>query len=98
MAGLGRRNISLPAYFSSALGFPKQFAVCLSSSTKSNGVMFFGAGPYSIIPNDLLIYTPLILNSPVYKFIGESAADYYIGVKSIRVICCPLINLETEKP
>ncbi|EEF45334.1 probable aspartic proteinase GIP2 [Ricinus communis] len=87
MAGLGRSNISLPAYFSSAIGFSKTFSICLSSSTKSNGVIVFGDGPSSIVSNDL-IYIRLILNpvgTPGYSSLGESSADYYIGVKSIRV-------------
>eukprot|EP00257_Ricinus_communis_P004197 XP_002517163.2 basic 7S globulin [Ricinus communis] len=87
LAGLGNSNISLPAQFSSAFGFPKKFAVCLSNSTKSNGLIFFGDGPYSNLPNDLT-YTPLIHN-PVStaggSYLGEASVEYFIGVKSIRI-------------
>ncbi|EEF45339.1 basic 7S globulin 2 precursor small subunit, putative [Ricinus communis] len=88
MAALGRSNISLPVYFSSAFGIPRISAVCLSSLTNSSGVIFFGDGPYSIIPSNLLIYTPLIRNpvSTAGSYVeGEPSTDYFIGVKSIRV-------------
>ncbi|KAG5560089.1 hypothetical protein RHGRI_003399 [Rhododendron griersonianum] len=92
MAGLGRTKISLPAQFSAAFSFPRKFAVCLSSSTRSSGVMFFGNGPYMLLPNTdasaSLIYTPLIVN-PVSTagsyFQGEASSDYFIGVKSINI-------------
>ncbi|KAI8566216.1 hypothetical protein RHMOL_Rhmol02G0022800 [Rhododendron molle] len=92
MASLGRTKISLPAQFSAAFSFPRKFAVCLSSSTRSSGVMFFGNGPYMLLPNTdasaSLIYTPLIVN-PVSTagsyFQGEASSDYFIGVKSINI-------------
>ncbi|KAI9196913.1 hypothetical protein LWI28_028045 [Acer negundo] len=83
MAGLGRSKISLPAQFSAAFSFPRKFAICLSSSSSENGVVFFGDGPYNFLPgtdvSKSLIYTPLILN-PV-----STSTDYFIGVKSIKV-------------
>ncbi|XP_038723893.1 probable aspartic proteinase GIP2 [Tripterygium wilfordii] len=92
IAGLGRTKMSLPSQFSAALSFDRKFAVCLSSSTRANGVVFFGDGPYVMLPNiDVsknLIYTPLILN-PVRTapgtFQDEPSADYFIGVKSIKI-------------
>ncbi|TXG71956.1 hypothetical protein EZV62_000535 [Acer yangbiense] len=92
MAGLGRSKISLPAQFSAAFKFPRKFAICLSSSSSENGVIFFGDGPYNFLPgtdvSKSLIYTPLILN-PVStassSFHGGPSTDYFIGVKSIKV-------------
>jgi len=92
MAGLGRTKVSLPTQFSAAFSFPRKFAVCLSSSTRSNGVIFFGNGPYMLLPNTdasaSLIYTPLIVN-PVStagaSFKGDASSDYFIGVKSIKI-------------
>ncbi|KAK4577492.1 hypothetical protein RGQ29_027845 [Quercus rubra] len=92
MAGLGRTKISLPYQFSSAFRFHRKFAICLSSSTTSNGVIFFGNGPYVLLPNidvsKSLIYTPLIKN-PVSTassyFKGEPSAEYFIEVKSIQI-------------
>ncbi|EEF45330.1 probable aspartic proteinase GIP2 [Ricinus communis] len=87
VAGLGRGNISLPAYFSSALGLQSKFAICLSSLTNSSGVIYFGdsIGPLS---SDFLIYTPLVRN-PVSTagayFEGQSSTDYFIAVKTLRV-------------
>ncbi|PSR92692.1 Aspartic peptidase protein [Actinidia chinensis var. chinensis] len=91
MAGLGITNLSLPAQFASAFKFPNKFAVCLSSSTNSPGVIFFGNGPYVLLPNvdvsEPLVYTPLIKNpvNTASGFLGEASADYFIGVKSIKI-------------
>ncbi|KAK8491716.1 hypothetical protein V6N13_023951 [Hibiscus sabdariffa] len=90
MAGLGRSKVSMPSLFSSAFSFPRKFAVCLGSS---NGVIFFGDGPYSFLPFNIdisksLIYTPLILN-PVStapaSFEGDPSSDYFIGVTGISI-------------
>ncbi|XP_056174908.1 probable aspartic proteinase GIP2 [Syzygium oleosum] len=92
MAGLGRSEVSLPVQFASALKFPKKFAMCLSSSSSSNGVIFFGDGPYVFLPNvevsKSLMYTPLILN-PVSTagsyFQGNPSTDYFINLTSIKI-------------
>ncbi|KAL9410527.1 hypothetical protein AB3S75_044319 [Citrus x aurantiifolia] len=93
MAGLGRTRISLPSQCSAAFSFDRKFAICLSSSSRVNGVVFFGDGPYFFLPRDIdfsksLFYTPLILN-PVSTagafFEGEPSAEYFIGVKSIKI-------------
>ncbi|QCE07583.1 hypothetical protein DEO72_LG9g2603 [Vigna unguiculata] len=93
MAGLGRTKVSFPSQFASAFSFPRKFAICLSSSTMTDGVMFFGDGPYNFgyLNEDLskvLTFTPLITN-PVStapsSFMGEPSAEYFIGVKSIRI-------------
>ncbi|GMN73160.1 hypothetical protein TIFTF001_054286, partial [Ficus carica] len=92
IAGLGRKKIGLPSQLASAFSFNRKFAVCLTSSTRSKGVIIFGNEPYVLLPNiDVsknLIYTPLILN-PVSTsgsyFKGETSADYFIGVKSIKI-------------
>ncbi|PWA61737.1 kinesin-4 [Artemisia annua] len=42
MAGLGRTVMSLPAQLSSYFKFNRKFTLCLSSSTTSSGVVFFG--------------------------------------------------------
>ncbi|XVF60420.1 hypothetical protein PTKIN_Ptkin08bG0044400 [Pterospermum kingtungense] len=93
IAGLGRTKISMSSQFAAAFSFHRKFAVCLSSSSSSNGVIFFGDGPYTFLPNNMeisksLIYTPLILNpvstSPAF-FEGEPSSDYFIGVKGIKI-------------
>ncbi|KDP40112.1 hypothetical protein JCGZ_02110 [Jatropha curcas] len=91
MAGLGRTKISLPSQFSAAFSFHRKFAICLTSSN-ANGVVFFGDGPYVLLPNidvsESLIYTPLILN-PVStasaSLEGDPSSEYFIGVKSIKI-------------
>ncbi|KAF3434873.1 hypothetical protein FNV43_RR21960 [Rhamnella rubrinervis] len=92
MAGLGRTKIGLPSQFAAAFSLKRKFAICLSSSARSNGVVFFGDGPYVFLPgitvSDSLIYTPLFIN-PVStagtSFEGEKSAEYFIGVKSIKI-------------
>ncbi|KAJ1398917.1 Xylanase inhibitor, C-terminal [Sesbania bispinosa] len=90
MAGLGRTKVSLPSQFASAFSFHRKFAICLSSSTGiEDGVIFFGDGPYNLNMDvsKVLTFTPLITNpvSTVTSSSGEPSAEYFIGVKSIRV-------------
>ncbi|MFQ6644861.1 hypothetical protein Gotur_020198 [Gossypium turneri] len=97
MAGLGRTKISMPSQFAAAFSFPRKFAVCLSSSSGSNGVVIFGDGPYNLLPDidvsKSLMYTPLILN-PVStssaSFQGDPSADYFIGVNGITINTKPV--------
>ncbi|XP_015867269.3 probable aspartic proteinase GIP2 isoform X1 [Ziziphus jujuba] len=92
MAGLGRTKIGLPYQFAAAFSLKRKFAICLSSSTRSKGVIFFGDGPFAFLPNiDLsksLTYTPLLIN-PIstggFLYPGKKSADYFIGVKSIKI-------------
>ncbi|KAK7344050.1 hypothetical protein VNO77_13278 [Canavalia gladiata] len=90
MAGLGRTKVSLPSQFSSAFSFPRKFGICLSSSTMTDGVLFFGDGPYNLNMDvsKVLTFTPLLTN-PVSTapsaFLGEPSVEYFIGVKSILV-------------
>jgi hypothetical protein len=87
MVGLGRTKVSFPSQFSSAFSFKNKFAICLGTS---NGVLFFGDGPYllNFDESKVLIFTPLITN-PVStapsSFLGEKSVEYFIGVKSIKV-------------
>lgn len=97
MAGLGRTKIALPSQFAAAFSFRRKFAICLSSSSSSNGVVFFGDGPYSFLPgidvSQSLTYTPLFINpvSTASAFTsGEPSAEYFIGVKSIRIDDTPV--------
>ncbi|XP_050208042.1 probable aspartic proteinase GIP2 [Mercurialis annua] len=88
VAGLGRTNMSLPAYITSHFGFQRKFAMCLSSLTNTSGVLYFGDGPYASIPSDSLTYTPLIRNPPSVGGVsseGEASSDYFIQLKTIRV-------------
>ncbi|XP_044502090.1 probable aspartic proteinase GIP2 [Mangifera indica] len=92
VAGLGRSKIGLPSQFAATFSFDRKFAICLSSSSSSNGVIFFGDGPYVFLPNidvsKSLTYTPLYIN-PVSTatgyFLGDPSVEYFIGVTSIKV-------------
>ncbi|KAL8100258.1 hypothetical protein AgCh_032489 [Apium graveolens] len=93
MAGFGRTKISFPAQLASALNLNTRFGLCLSSSTTSNqsGVVIFGDGPYNLNGNisSLLRYTSLITNKvgtgEEQIIRGEGLAEYFIGVKSIKI-------------
>ncbi|TMW94845.1 hypothetical protein EJD97_009710 [Solanum chilense] len=88
--GLGRHQIALPSQLAQIFSFTRKFTVCLSSSTQSSGVIFFGDGmmlPKVDVSKDL-IFTPLITNpfgTGSVPFLNEPSSEYYIGVKSIRV-------------
>lgn len=92
MASLGRSRISLPSQLATAFSFRRKFALCLSSSTSSNGAIFIGNGPYVMLPgtdvSKSLTYTPLILNPVRWfgrGFVRQPSPEYFIGVKSIKV-------------
>ncbi|RVW53291.1 Basic 7S globulin [Vitis vinifera] len=91
---LGHGRIGLPTLLSSALNFTRKFAVCLPPTTTSSGVIFFGDGPYALLPgidvSKLLIYTPLIKNprsvaTRVYVTEPLPSYEYFIRVKSIQI-------------
>ncbi|CAI9771006.1 unnamed protein product [Fraxinus pennsylvanica] len=91
-AGLGGSLIALPSQLARVFGFQRKFAICLSSSTRSNGIVFFGNGPYVLLPgidaSKSLSYTPLIKNPfgiGSVPFLNEPSSEYFIGLKSIRI-------------
>ncbi|XP_009597883.1 probable aspartic proteinase GIP2 [Nicotiana tomentosiformis] len=92
IAGLGNGFIGLPSQLADAFHLDRKFAICLSSSTTSKGVIFFGNSPYVFLPDidvsKRLVYTPLLKN-PVSTsgsyFRGEPSMEYFIGVKSIKI-------------
>lgn len=97
LAGLGRARVGVPTQFSTAFSFRRKFAICLSSSASSDGVLFFGDGPYNLLPgtdaSTLLKYTPLYINpvSTASAFSeGDPSTEYFIRVNSIRVNNIPI--------
>ncbi|XP_039146515.1 probable aspartic proteinase GIP2 [Dioscorea cayenensis subsp. rotundata] len=92
IAGLGKTRVAPPSQLSSIFSFKRKFALCLPSSPSSTGLLFFGDGPYKLLPNidasQSLIYTRLITNpvSTAGSFKqGEPSYEYFIGVTSIKV-------------
>ncbi|KAJ7978003.1 basic 7S globulin-like [Quillaja saponaria] len=85
VVGFGHSTISLPNQLVSNFALQPIFAMCLTSSPSKNGIIFFGAGPYNLLPgrdfSRQLVYTPLIV-SP--------AGEYYIQVSSIRINSYPV--------
>ncbi|XP_062145386.1 gamma conglutin 1-like [Alnus glutinosa] len=72
VVGLGHAPISVPTQLSSHFGFQPKFALCLTSSPRKNGVIFFGDVPFS----HNLSFTPLSISRK---------GEYFIQVKSIRI-------------
>ncbi|KAI6683769.1 hypothetical protein NL676_029682 [Syzygium grande] len=91
MARLGRTRTSLPSQFSASFSFAWKFAICLSPSSSSSGVAFFGDGPYMMLlgidVSESLSYTSLITTpvSNVPGHVANPSLDYYIELKSIKV-------------
>nr|XP_016451234.1 PREDICTED: basic 7S globulin-like [Nicotiana tabacum] len=87
--GFGHQSaVSVPAQFASAFKFSRKFAICLSSSTERNGIIFIGNSPYllnsAIDASRDLIYTP-ILTSPYDIVRDKKSSEYYIKVSSISI-------------
>ncbi|XP_010325564.1 probable aspartic proteinase GIP2 [Solanum lycopersicum] len=97
MVGFGQQSpVSFATQFASIFKFSRQFAICLSSSTKRNGVIFIGHSPYFIsLAFDAsrdLIYTPIItqqrfvtITYPHYISVIRPSPEYYIQVNSVRI-------------
>ncbi|KAF8038735.1 hypothetical protein BT93_B1322 [Corymbia citriodora subsp. variegata] len=82
VAGLGHTPISLQSQLASHCGFPPKFALCLTSMSSNHniGVIFFGDGPYNMLPgvdvSSGLLYTPLTF---------RRRGKYFVGVRSIKI-------------
>ncbi|CAN1768270.1 Probable aspartic proteinase GIP2 [Linum perenne] len=88
MAGLGRTKISIPSQFSASFSFDRKFAICLSSSSK--GVVFFGDGPYVLLPNidvsKSLTYTPTVLETSIHKALTNAFAKQLSKVPKVAAV------------
>ncbi|KAK9664821.1 hypothetical protein RND81_14G070900 [Saponaria officinalis] len=84
IAGFGRTKVSVPSQFSSFFKFVNKFALCVSSSSFTDGFIIFGDKPYNLFPgidaSTLLSYTSLLQNP-----ISSPKSEYYIGVTSIKI-------------
>ncbi|XP_030475780.1 probable aspartic proteinase GIP2 [Syzygium oleosum] len=109
IAGLGRSLVSLPSLFASAFKFQRIFAMCLSSSSQSGGVIIFGDVPYEFqLKKEVsksLMYTPLIHNpKSTRRFYSKDdpSTDYFICLTSIKInsrevpLNMSLLNIDKE--
>ncbi|GAB2238947.1 hypothetical protein Droror1_Dr00024860 [Drosera rotundifolia] len=82
VAGLGQTTLALPTQFSRSFNLSRKFGVCLPPSSDTMGVIFFGNGPYDLLPgidiSKILIHTPL-MKHPRHQ------EQYFIGTRSIMV-------------
>lgn len=94
VAGFGRNRVALPLQLAKEFKLQQVFAVCLTSSASSDGVIFIGDGPYELQykhvfgPGDF-VSTPLMVNpvspSGAYNSGGQSI-EYFVGVQSITIM------------
>lgn len=83
LIGLGHAPISVPTQLASHFGFQPKFAFCLTSSSRNNGVIFFGDGPYA----HNLSFTPLSISPQ---------GEYFIQVRSIKINNKLVVSLDTS--
>ncbi|XP_050220034.2 probable aspartic proteinase GIP2 [Mercurialis annua] len=98
--GLGTNRVGFPSQLSALFGgsFRRKLAVCLPSTSKSNGVMFFGDSPHNFYPgyntskvidvSSRFMFTKLYTNfqrtaSPRVQ--GEQLLEYFVKITSILV-------------
>ncbi|PKU69338.1 gamma conglutin 1-like [Dendrobium catenatum] len=92
IAGLGRTRVAPPTQLAAKFSFRRRFALCLPSTPRASGALFFGPGPYNFLPgidaSQSLLYTPLLTNpvstAGTYSP-GEPSYEYFIGVTAIKV-------------
>ncbi|PON56548.1 LOW QUALITY PROTEIN: Aspartic peptidase [Trema orientale] len=82
VAGLGHTSVALPSQLASHFGFQPRFATCLSrGGAGKGGVVFFGGGPYILLPgidvSRQLTYTPLTVT--------PGGGEYLINLRGVRV-------------
>ncbi|GJT27397.1 putative aspartic peptidase A1 family protein [Tanacetum coccineum] len=71
----------LPAYLYQPL--KRSLALCLPSNPSTPGVLFFGAGPYYLLPQSDVDVRSLLSYTPLLKYPGSFG--YFIGVNSIVI-------------
>ncbi|CAN4113459.1 unnamed protein product [Withania somnifera] len=88
IAGFGHESpLSIPNQLASDPRFNRKFGMCLSSSTRSRGVIFIGSLPYyaynpkKVDISKNLVYTKLLTNNRGFLL----SEEYYIQVSSIRI-------------
>ncbi|WOH14389.1 hypothetical protein DCAR_0933908 [Daucus carota subsp. sativus] len=82
VAGLGHNPVAIPHQLASHFGFRPKFGLCLPSSNKGNGVIFFGKGPYELDPGYDTVSHPIVGYTPLT--IGPRGG-YHIQVTAINI-------------
>lgn len=80
VAGFGHTPISLPTQLAVNFGFSPKFAVCLTSSPVSIGVIFLGNGPYKMLPN-----VDISARASYTAMTVSPRGEYFIQVSSIKI-------------
>nr|XP_043626155.1 probable aspartic proteinase GIP2 [Erigeron canadensis] len=72
---------ALPEYLNEPL--KKALSLCLPSSTSSRGVLFYGTGPYNLLPQSSVDLRSYLSYTPLLKH--PNSFGYFIGVVSIVI-------------
>ncbi|KAI3729943.1 hypothetical protein L6452_18616 [Arctium lappa] len=72
---------ALPAYLFQPI--KRSIALCLPSTVSAPGVLFFGTGPYYLLPQSDLDVTSLLSYTPLIKH--PDSFGYFIGVNAIVI-------------
>nr|GEW65005.1 basic 7S globulin-like [Tanacetum cinerariifolium] len=73
---------ALPAYYYQSW-IKTSLALCLPSTTSSPGVLFFGEGPFYLLPHSEVDIRSLLSYTPLLK--RPDSFSYYIGVNAIVI-------------
>ncbi|KAL3507976.1 hypothetical protein ACH5RR_033358 [Cinchona calisaya] len=84
LAGISRAPLALVSQFTSPLlGVAKKFAICLPDTDASPGLVFFGDGPYNLMPPTNFDVASILTYTPLLKI--PNSTDYYIDIQAISV-------------
>ncbi|CAI9118585.1 OLC1v1020175C1 [Oldenlandia corymbosa var. corymbosa] len=84
IAGLSNATLALSYQFTPLnLGLSRKFAVCLPDTDASPGLLFFGDGPYNLMPPTSFDVASILAYTPLLKV--PKSPDYYIDVQAISI-------------
>lgn len=83
VAGLSRAPLALVSQFTPFLGPSKKFAICLPDTDAAPGLVFFGDGPYNLMPPTNFDAASILTYTPLLKI--PKLPDYYIDVQAISI-------------
>ncbi|XP_027120192.1 basic 7S globulin 2-like [Coffea eugenioides] len=84
LAGISTAPLALVSQFTpSFLGLSKKFAICLPDTDAAPGLVFFGDGPYNLLPPTNFDVASILTYTPLQKI--PKSPDYYIDIKAISI-------------
>nr|DAD38683.1 TPA_asm: hypothetical protein HUJ06_013005 [Nelumbo nucifera] len=87
MVGFSRNQIGLPSQLATAFNFDRKFAISLPSSTSLDRVVFFGNGPYTVVPSIDLSETLQLEKNLVQLDVGASRLGFSSSLLTRQTTC-----------